>query len=35
MMIYIVTSDTKDADGFFNQVNNYNLPIFTYGWHCY
>lgn len=29
MPIYIVTSDTKDADGFFNQVNNYNLPIFT------
>ncbi|MES2849114.1 MAG: BT_3928 family protein [Bacteroidota bacterium] len=29
MMIYVVTSDTKDADGFFNQVNNYNLPIFT------
>jgi uncharacterized membrane protein YphA (DoxX/SURF4 family) len=29
MMIYVVTSDTKYADGFFNQVNNYNLPIFT------
>lgn len=29
MPIYVVTSDTKNADGFFNQVNNFNLPIYT------
>ena len=29
MPVYIVTSDTKNADVFFNQLNNYNLPIFT------
>ncbi len=27
--IYVVTSDTKGAEGFFNQVNNFNLPVYT------
>ena len=27
--IYVITSDTKNANTFFNQVNSYNLPIYT------
>ncbi len=27
--IYVVTSDTKGAEGFFNQVNNFDLPVYT------
>ncbi len=27
--IYVVTSDTKNADAFFNQVNSFGLPIYT------
>lgn len=29
MPIYVITSDTKNADAFFNQVNSFNLPIYT------
>lgn len=27
--IYVATADPKGADGFFNKVNNYDLPVYT------